>query len=370
MLGSVHTLTPSMYHLDPGMGAAVERTSSTSSSSHHELSPTSSLRHPSSGDESYPNNVPSDSSLGSESTIGSLVTVRPLRVERKSNIGMPASFLYHNSSAGSDYMSNATHVDNSVNRSSDANFASSTIDASSGLGSGSGAIFTSISLGPNASINGSIGSNASNASSSQASGQAHFNSGAGSKPKRTSSIMLQPITPLPGHGVTQPLSSQPGMPNASVNGSTSNNSDISSSTHSTRASGALIAQTGPRRRVLLMADDDSLNRTIQGKILTKKLGFSVVQAENGIDVLKILEVSGESFDAILMDLLMPEMDGFEATQHINSRWPNHPPIIAMTSDESQATRDRCLALGMAGFIQKPVNIHDMRTALKKAIGTI
>jgi CheY-like chemotaxis protein len=89
--------------------------------------------------------------------------------------------------------------------------------------------------------------------------------------------------------------------------------------------------------------------------LLEKHGYKVVVANNGKEAIAAL--SREPFDLILMDVQMPEMDGFEATAAIRQQerqTGQHIPIIAMTAHAMQGDHERCLAAGMDGYITKPV----------------
>jgi PAS domain S-box-containing protein len=110
---------------------------------------------------------------------------------------------------------------------------------------------------------------------------------------------------------------------------------------------------------ILLAEDNAVNQTLAVRLL-QKLGHSVVVAGNGRESLAALEK--EDFDAILMDVQMPEMDGFEATAAIREREKlsgSHVPILAMTAHAMQEDRDRCLAAGMDGYIAKPISVQDL-----------
>ena len=85
-------------------------------------------------------------------------------------------------------------------------------------------------------------------------------------------------------------------------------------------------------------------------------GHEVVVAHNGKEVLDCLERS--SFDLVLMDVQMPEMDGFRATSIIRRQEQNssrHLPVIAMTAHAMKGDRERCLEAGMDGYVAKPIN---------------
>jgi len=114
---------------------------------------------------------------------------------------------------------------------------------------------------------------------------------------------------------------------------------------------------------LLLAEDNGTNRQVALGILDK-LGYRANSAANGHEVLYALSLL--PYDAILMDIQMPEMDGFEATRAIRQ----HPdptiaaiPIIAMTAHAMRGDQDRCLAVGMNGYVSKPVAPQALADAL-------
>jgi two-component system sensor histidine kinase/response regulator len=110
---------------------------------------------------------------------------------------------------------------------------------------------------------------------------------------------------------------------------------------------------------MLIAEDNVVNQQVIRGILKKK-NISSTIAANGVEALQLLESSSQTFDAILMDLEMPEMDGIEATKRIRAgQIQAHPlqdiPIIAVTAQAMRGDRERCLAAGMNGYLSKPVN---------------
>jgi two-component system sensor histidine kinase/response regulator len=117
-------------------------------------------------------------------------------------------------------------------------------------------------------------------------------------------------------------------------------------------------ERGQKLRILL-AEDDEINRAIAVALLEKK-GHSVVLAENGYEAVSAL--GNAEFDAVLMDVQMPYMGGFEATAAIREKERStgtHVPIIAMTAHSMAGDRDRCLAAGMDGYISKPIKPADL-----------
>jgi putative two-component system response regulator len=116
---------------------------------------------------------------------------------------------------------------------------------------------------------------------------------------------------------------------------------------------------------ILLCDDELMNRKLASKIL-KKEGFEVVEAENGAIAIEILQ--SETFDLILMDLMMPVMDGYEATKIIKSdvKLLNIPLIvISALSDKSAITK--ALELGANEYVTKPFDIIEFRLRIKNAI---
>lgn len=111
---------------------------------------------------------------------------------------------------------------------------------------------------------------------------------------------------------------------------------------------------------VLIAEDNIVNQQVIRGILKKKKIDTVI-AVNGIEALQLLESTSEPFDAILMDLEMPEMDGIEATQRIragqlrSNNLQQNIPIVAVTAQAMRGDRERCLAAGMNGYLSKPVN---------------
>jgi PAS domain S-box-containing protein len=110
---------------------------------------------------------------------------------------------------------------------------------------------------------------------------------------------------------------------------------------------------------ILLAEDNVVNQKLACRLLENHGDIAVV-ATNGLQVLERLE--RESFDLILMDAQMPQMDGFEATaaiRRLEQATRAHIPIIAMTAHAMVGDRKRCLEAGMDGYIAKPVHAHEL-----------
>ena len=114
---------------------------------------------------------------------------------------------------------------------------------------------------------------------------------------------------------------------------------------------------------VVVAEDNVVNqRLIQLQL--KKLGVVADIVSNGREALAALE--RKTYDVVLMDCQMPEMDGYEATRTVR-RGGRHPRlrIIAMTANAMQGDRERCLEAGMDEYLSKPTRIEDLRLALER-----
>ena len=114
---------------------------------------------------------------------------------------------------------------------------------------------------------------------------------------------------------------------------------------------------------ILLAEDNQINRLVALRML-HNMGFEVKVAENGQEAVRLAQQ--EPFDLILMDVQMPEMDGFEATAAIRA-WEKdtgrHIPIIALTAHAMTGDREDCLAAGMDGYLPKPIHIKELKRVI-------
>jgi two-component system, sensor histidine kinase and response regulator len=114
---------------------------------------------------------------------------------------------------------------------------------------------------------------------------------------------------------------------------------------------------------ILLAEDSVVNQKLAVALL-ERLGHSVTIAQNGREAVRAVE--RDSFDLILMDIQMPEMDGLEATAAIRARQADslhRTPIVAMTAHALKGDRDRCLEAGMDGYLAKPIRPRELHQAL-------
>jgi CheY-like chemotaxis protein len=118
------------------------------------------------------------------------------------------------------------------------------------------------------------------------------------------------------------------------------------------------------RRVLLV-EDNRVNQLL-ARTLLEKVGVEVSLAEDGLQAVEAACAGDRPPDAILMDLQMPLLDGYEATRAIRSRLgPASPPIIAMTAHAMAEERDRCLAEGMVAHLPKPIDVRALYSVLAR-----
>ena len=116
---------------------------------------------------------------------------------------------------------------------------------------------------------------------------------------------------------------------------------------------------------ILLAEDNIVNQRLTSRLLEKR-GHVVKVVSNGREALAALEQA--DFDLVLMDVQMPEMDGFEATAALRGKEQTsgrHLPVIAMTAHAMRGDRERCLAAGMDGYLSKPIQTRELIDLLEK-----
>ena len=128
-----------------------------------------------------------------------------------------------------------------------------------------------------------------------------------------------------------------------------------------------IRESKARLRVLV-AEDNPVNQKLAQKLL-KKMGHVVDLAGNGREAVDAF--SRAAFDVILMDVQMPEMDGFAATLAIREKEKadgGHTPIIAMTAHAMKGDREKCLDAGMDGYVSKPIQVPKLAEVIESLTG--
>ncbi|MYN08294.1 response regulator, partial [Pseudoduganella aquatica] len=120
---------------------------------------------------------------------------------------------------------------------------------------------------------------------------------------------------------------------------------------------------------VLLAEDTEMNRQL-ARILLARLGCEVDDAANGEQALAAMARGG--YDLVLMDCMMPLMDGYEATR----RWRAHEaaaglprlPVVALTASAVEGDRQRCLEAGMDDYLAKPFKLEEFSAAVRRAAG--
>ena len=122
------------------------------------------------------------------------------------------------------------------------------------------------------------------------------------------------------------------------------------------------------RALRILVAEDNLNNQHVARSLLTKLGHSVVVVGDGREVIEALD--RESFDLVFMDIQMPDMDGFAATEGIRARekfTKTRVPIIAMTAHAMNGDREKCLAAGMDAYVSKPIRRMELMDAMSKVM---
>lgn len=116
---------------------------------------------------------------------------------------------------------------------------------------------------------------------------------------------------------------------------------------------------------VLVIDDDNRNIFAITAVLKAK-GFDYITATNVIEAFAIMEKNNEQVGIILMDIMMPGMDGYEAIKHFKSIDAyKHIPIVAVTAKAMAGDKEKCIAAGADDYISKPVDVDVLMQLLKQ-----
>lgn len=128
--------------------------------------------------------------------------------------------------------------------------------------------------------------------------------------------------------------------------------------------GEEVVATANKHRHVLVVDDNAANQKVAVRMI-ERLGYQADVAGTGGEAVTM--VANGRYDAVLMDCQMPEMDGYEASRRMrrNERGGRHIPIIAVTADNVDGERERCLAAGMDDYISKPLKLHIVAAVLER-----
>ena len=115
-----------------------------------------------------------------------------------------------------------------------------------------------------------------------------------------------------------------------------------------------------RRQRLLIADDSEINRSILADMLGEE--YEIMEAENGLEAVSALQKHRTEIDLVLLDIVMPEMDGFEVLSVMNrNHWIEDIPVIMISSETAPAHIERAYNLGVTDFITRPFNALIVRS---------
>ncbi|MGZ3903497.1 MAG: response regulator [Bacteroidia bacterium] len=123
-----------------------------------------------------------------------------------------------------------------------------------------------------------------------------------------------------------------------------------------------------RGKKILLVEDEALNQMVARHILETEMGAEIEIASNGKIAVEKLEK--KDFDLVIMDIQMPEMNGYDATKYIREKMPfpkNETPILAMTAHAFNEEKIKCMEAGMNEFISKPIHIEELGQKLKSLL---
>ncbi len=122
--------------------------------------------------------------------------------------------------------------------------------------------------------------------------------------------------------------------------------------------GAVHWRTALRGRRVLLVEDNFFNRML-ARVTLEQAGLAVAEAEDGAAAVAAVRASARPFDAVLMDVHMPGLNGYDATAVLRAEWGPDLPIIALTANATAGERAKCLAAGMSDYLSKPFQEDDL-----------
>lgn len=178
-------------------------------------------------------------------------------------------------------------------------------------------------------------------------------------------VLTKPVTPSSLHDVIAALLQFPPCAATDSNTDTASTTDNTSTQPHARLDPVVAKGTDPQNKLqgkrVLLAEDNEINQLVATEILAS-FGLIVTVANNGVEAVKA--ALSTPFDAILMDIQMPEMDGIEATRRIRTEQKlNTTPIIAMTAHAMTGDHEKSLLAGMQAHITKPINPEEIYSTL-------
>lgn len=120
-----------------------------------------------------------------------------------------------------------------------------------------------------------------------------------------------------------------------------------------------------KKYCILIADDESLNYLFYREILNEDI-YSIIYVENGIEAIDALKDNYGTIDLILMDMKMPDMDGFTATKEIR-KFDKKIPILAQTAYAYREDYDKAIEAGCSDYISKPIHEEELNSKIEKLL---
>jgi CheY-like chemotaxis protein len=125
-----------------------------------------------------------------------------------------------------------------------------------------------------------------------------------------------------------------------------------------------------KERTILLVDDDIRNTFALSAVLEKR-GLTVRAADNGEEALELLDEHADKIDLVLMDIMMPVMDGYEATRKIREQKRFEKlPVIALTAKALKEDRDLCIAAGASDYMTKPIDYDQLFSLIRVWLSTM
>ena len=124
---------------------------------------------------------------------------------------------------------------------------------------------------------------------------------------------------------------------------------------------------GDDRGTILVVDDDSVLRRLLATVL-KLRGYAVLAAEDGVQALKLLAEREGDVDLVLADIIMPQMDGWDLLEKVQTDYPDLPVILLTLIEEAKPTTERAEAMGAAACLFKPIDPVSLMSGVDEVLG--
>ena len=127
-----------------------------------------------------------------------------------------------------------------------------------------------------------------------------------------------------------------------------------------------VKETEKLLKKILVVDDDDISRDLLAEIL--ELEYEIIPAKNGAEALGLLSFQLGTVEAVLLDLMMPQMNGYEFLEQFNAKgWNDKVPVVIVSSSDDEETREKCHELGVNHFVSKPYTHKEATSVIADAI---